>query len=202
MSRQGRRHRLPQHRDYVLIPAPLDFTLPDEKSPLPAIIVTPSSPQCSADFSIAFIAPEPKPTLLQRAATVLSPVHTKLVAPLQTKARLAFVLALFLFIMAAHLFAHRLATRHPHLQFDAGPASISSADIAALAPLEHTHRLGHGHGGGWFDWRALWDESEPVERQDFVVTEEGANVTFDDEGHASRAAEADIELKRAEAAAR
>ncbi|KZV75116.1 hypothetical protein PENSPDRAFT_571905 [Peniophora sp. CONT] len=201
MPDSGRRHRLPQHRDYVLIPAPLDFTPPDEKSPLPAIIVTPSSPQCSADFSIAFVAPEPKPTVLQRAAAVLSPVHTKLVAPLQTKARLAFVLVLFIFIMAAHLFAHRLATRHPHLQFDSAPASISSADIAALAPFDHSHGIGHGHGHGWFDWRGFWDESEAVERE-FVVTEEGENTTSQDEGHASRAAEADIELRRAEAAAR
>ncbi|KAF5357681.1 hypothetical protein D9758_007427 [Tetrapyrgos nigripes] len=41
-----RLHRLPQRLDYTLIPAPLDLSLPlvAEKSPLPAIIVTPSSP--------------------------------------------------------------------------------------------------------------------------------------------------------------
>lgn len=194
---------LPFSLSHALTQPHADFTPPDEKSPLPAIIVTPSSPQCSADFSIAFIAPEPKPTLLQRAATAISPVHAKLVAPLQTKARLAFVLVLFLFIMAAHLFAHRLATRHPHLQFDSAPASISSADIAALAPLEQSHGTGHGHGTGWFDLRGIWDESEPVGRHEFVVTEEGENATSrQDEAHASRAAEADVELRRAEAAAR
>jgi len=38
-----------------------DLTLPlvDEKSPLPAIIVTPSSPRSVTDFSIAFLAPRP-----------------------------------------------------------------------------------------------------------------------------------------------
>ncbi|KAI0031689.1 hypothetical protein K488DRAFT_13523, partial [Vararia minispora EC-137] len=101
--------RLPQHCDYILIPAPSGtyFTPPDEKSPLPAIIVTPSSPSCSADFSIAFLAPPPKPTLLERVISA--------VAPFQTKARTTLVLVLFFFILATHLFAHRFAARHPHL---------------------------------------------------------------------------------------
>jgi hypothetical protein len=205
MSRQGRRHRLPQHHDYVLVPAPQDFASSKEKAALPAVIITPSSPQCSGDFSVAFLAPAPKPSLLQRAASTLSPVQDKVLAPLQTKARLAFVLVLFLFLGAAHLFAHRLAARHPHLQFDATTASISSADVAALAPIEHSH--GHGHGVGLFDWRALWDKGDTVERHEFVVSEEGKtmpalNAELETGEKAIRVAEADAELMRAEAAAR
>jgi len=73
MVRSSRLHRLPQRLDYTLIPAPLDLTLPlvDEKSPLPAIIVTPSSPRSSTDFAIAFLAPESKPSLRQRMASYL-----------------------------------------------------------------------------------------------------------------------------------
>lgn len=43
-----------------------------EKSPLPAIVVTPSSPSSSGDFSIAFLAPAPKPSLFQRLTSSLS----------------------------------------------------------------------------------------------------------------------------------
>ncbi|TFK28624.1 hypothetical protein FA15DRAFT_633554 [Coprinopsis marcescibilis] len=64
-------HRLPRHRqlDYILVPAPLDLSLPDatEKSPLPAIIVTPSSPSSIKDFSIAFLAPPKKQGWRERA---------------------------------------------------------------------------------------------------------------------------------------
>jgi len=38
-----------------------------EKSPLPAIIVTPSSPTSKTDFSIAFLAPEAPPPILRSA---------------------------------------------------------------------------------------------------------------------------------------
>ncbi|THU76532.1 hypothetical protein K435DRAFT_704659, partial [Dendrothele bispora CBS 962.96] len=63
-----RLHRLPQRLDYTLIPAPLDLSIPTiaEKSPLPAIIVTPSSPSATHNYSIAFLAPPQKPTLFQR----------------------------------------------------------------------------------------------------------------------------------------
>ena len=50
---------------------PPDLSLPDvtEKSPLPAIIVTPSSPSHHAlDYFIAFLAPPPPPTMRERFA--------------------------------------------------------------------------------------------------------------------------------------
>ncbi|KAF8875350.1 hypothetical protein CPB84DRAFT_1966765 [Gymnopilus junonius] len=75
MSYQGPRvHRLPRRTDFKLIPAPLDLSLPlvTEKSPLPAIIVTPSSPSSTRDFSIAFLATPPKPTLRQRILSLTS----------------------------------------------------------------------------------------------------------------------------------
>ncbi|KAL0949037.1 hypothetical protein HGRIS_009131 [Hohenbuehelia grisea] len=69
-----RLHRLPQRLDYTLIPAPLDLSLPmmTEKSPLPAIIVTPSSPSSNRDFSIAFLAPPPKPPMRERITSLFS----------------------------------------------------------------------------------------------------------------------------------
>ncbi|KAK0242259.1 hypothetical protein EDD85DRAFT_810601 [Armillaria nabsnona] len=106
-------HRLPlnQRLDYTLIPAPLDLSLPSltEKSPLPAIIVTPSSPVSTQDFSIAFLAPEPKPSILKR---------------LSLKARTAIIIFLILFILVCHVVTHRLAARRPYLDFhEPQPAS-------------------------------------------------------------------------------
>lgn len=117
-GRAPRIHRLPQRLDYTLIPAPLDLSLPDasEKSPLPAIIVTPSSPSSSHDFSIAFLAPPRSPTLRERISCYLSESKKQ---QLQCKARWTVILTVLLFIMACHVLAHRLAVTRPHLQFEA-----------------------------------------------------------------------------------
>ncbi|KAK0231278.1 hypothetical protein IW262DRAFT_471843 [Armillaria fumosa] len=108
-------HRLPlnERLDYTLIPAPLDLSLPSltEKSPLPAIIVTPSSPVSTHDFSIAFLAPEPKPSFLTRLSSL--------------KARTAIVISLILFILVCHVVTHRLAARRPYLDFREGAGSGS-----------------------------------------------------------------------------
>ncbi|KAF8645802.1 hypothetical protein AX16_007566 [Volvariella volvacea WC 439] len=71
-----RLHRLPQRLDYTLIPAPLDLSLTKmaEKSPLPAIIVTPSSPPPTHNFQIAFLPPPPTPTLKERVSSLSSAV--------------------------------------------------------------------------------------------------------------------------------
>jgi len=179
MSRPGhRRLRLPQHCDYILIPASPDFCPPDEKSPLPAIIVTPSSPSCSADFSIAFVAPPPKPSVFKRVSAA--------VAPLQTKARITLVLILFFFILSTHLFAHRFATRHPLLRFDKESASITAVDALA-PPLAPSH--GHSHRVGWLDWSEFWQSDENIvgERHEFVVTDSSA---LDDSSQARGTVEA------------
>lgn len=106
-----RLHRLPQRLDYTLIPAPLDLSLPlvTEKSHLPAIIVTPSSPSSSRDFSIAFFAPEEKPSIQQRIANYA--------APLKCRGRPIILILFLLFVFICHVVTHRLATRRPHLQF-------------------------------------------------------------------------------------
>ncbi|KAI0301866.1 hypothetical protein B0F90DRAFT_256610 [Multifurca ochricompacta] len=153
-----RRHRLPQHRpDYILIPAPGDVSLSEmsEKSPLPAIIVTPSSPSCSADFSIAFLAPPEKPTICER---LFSPA-----ASLNLKARTIFMLLLLLFIMACHLFTHRLATSHPHLQF----GTIQDIPDQAQSDAHQNHHM------SWFNWQSFWGVQtfDLDGKREFVVAE-------------------------------
>ncbi|TFY80410.1 hypothetical protein EWM64_g3601 [Hericium alpestre] len=155
-----RRHRLPQHRDYVLIPAPLDLSLTEvsEKSPLPAIIVTPSSPSSSGEFSIAFLAPEPKPSIIERVSSFT--------APLQFKARTTFLLLLLFFILACHLLTHRLATLNPHLEFDTMHNMVSGEQATASVSATSF--------SGWLDldWKVLWGLASPDgERREFVVTE-------------------------------
>jgi len=150
-----RLNRLPQRLDYTLIPAPLDVSLPlvDEKSPLPAIIVTPSSPSHEREFCIAFIAAPPKPPLRQRLLSRLPklphlpsflprlPSQIKLPASpfaqefedeqnwtLKTRARSTLIFAILLFIMACHLILHEMVTGHPHLEF----SMASDNDMAVL----------------------------------------------------------------------
>ncbi|KAK7060118.1 hypothetical protein VNI00_000882 [Paramarasmius palmivorus] len=149
MARPGPRlHRLPQRLDYTLIPAPLDLSLPtlSEKSPLPAIIVTPSSPSDDHRFSIAFLAPPPKPTLRERFSSY-SPSF-----PLT--ARTAIILTIMIFIMICHLVAHKMAVdlRRPHLDF-----SVS-------VPVQEQQDLGSWFGIGG---RVGVERSIP----DFVVDE-------------------------------
>ena len=64
-----------------------------------------------------------------------------LAAPLNLKARTTFLLLLLLFIMACHLFTHRLAASHPHLQFGMMPGVAEGAQA--------------NHFGG-FNWKAFW----------------------------------------------
>ncbi|KIM83953.1 hypothetical protein PILCRDRAFT_818983 [Piloderma croceum F 1598] len=157
MSRQGRRiHRLPQRLDYTLIPAPLDFSLPltNEKSLLPAIIVTPSTPtnECARQFYIAF---SPKPTLRERVSNYITPFQT----PFQLRSRTVVILSILLFIVVCHLFTHQFVTHRPHLRFD-------------------NFETGHQYGGdhldmsyrGWFGIKSLWNASATTERS-FMVHE-------------------------------
>jgi hypothetical protein len=59
--------------------------------------------------------------------------------------------------MACHLFMHRLATGHPHLQFGMMPGVTEEA----------THPI------GWLNWQALWGipTSDFDNKREFVVTE-------------------------------
>jgi len=148
-----RRHRLPKHRpDFILVPAPGDVPLSQmgEKSPLPAIVVTPSSPSCSADFSIAFLAPPEKAIAEERSFSFVAPFNLTL------KARTTFLLLLLLFILACHLFTHRLAASRPHLQFG------MMQGVTEEAP---SNRI------SWFDWNAFWgDQISDIDgKREFVV---------------------------------
>jgi len=161
--RVPRIHRLPQRLDYTLIPAPLDLTLPEasEKSPLPAIIVTPSSPSSSHDFSIAFLAPPRKPTVREWISDYLSGSRKQ---QLQCKARWTVILTVLLFIMVCHVLAHRLAIARPHLQFDATVHDGIELDASAAAKPQAIP--------GWFDLQwFLADSAESDEKRDFIVRE-------------------------------
>lgn len=76
-ARAGRPRRLPRHLnlDYTLTPAPPNLSISTlaEKSPLPAIVVTPSSPSNEKRFSIALLAPPKKPSARERVAEYFFP---------------------------------------------------------------------------------------------------------------------------------
>ncbi|KAG7096613.1 hypothetical protein E1B28_004030 [Marasmius oreades] len=154
MARPGapRLHRLPQRLDYTLIPAPLDISLPHmtEKSPLPAIIVTPSSPSAEHRFSIAFLAPPlppSKPSLRERLSSTL----------FSFKTRTALLLLVICFVMICHLVAHKMATHRPHLDLD-----------FAVQDAEATRSV----VGEWFG--SLWGDGDhvPVDnKREYIVME-------------------------------
>jgi len=151
MPRPGPRlHRLPHRLDYTLIPAPLDLSLPlaTEKSPLPAIIVTPSSPSSSHDFSIAFLAPPPKPSIIERISSYAS---TK--APtFPFRARTTVVIFVIILVLVCHVVTHRLAARRPHLEF-----SVQTGEAHIVDPSIN-----------WFNFRSLIGSST-VDAKDGVA---------------------------------
>jgi len=139
MSRPGPRvHRLPHRTDFKLIPAPLDLSLHlvTEKSPLPAIIVTPSSPSSTHDFSIAFLAAPEKPSLRQR----LSVSSAKAFASPSFRLRSIIFLLFVFFILVCHLVTHSLAARQPHLEF--------ASQTVEVHAVEGSFR--------WFDFSSLF----------------------------------------------
>ncbi|KAJ6538941.1 hypothetical protein B0H19DRAFT_1269321 [Mycena capillaripes] len=147
-----RLHRFPHRIDYTLIPAPLDLSLPlkTEKDSLPAIIVTPSSPSSARDFSIAFLAPPPKPSIRERFGSYAPFVSS----PFQRKARTMIILALIFFVLICHVVTHRLSARRPHLEF-----SVQTGD----AHLVDTSF------GTWFIRSILGDDSAPDVKREFIV---------------------------------
>ncbi|KIJ70374.1 hypothetical protein HYDPIDRAFT_143669 [Hydnomerulius pinastri MD-312] len=157
--RAPRIHRLPQRLDYNLVPAPLDLSLPlvTEKSPLPAIIVTPSSPSLDApEYYIAFLTPPPKPSLRERITK--SPLFQ---SQFTFKARTAIIISLLFFILVCHLLAH-LAVHRPHFDF------YKSSDIPTMHSDSHT-----SSNSLWnlvnFDFRSLWGSAVSDERRSFII---------------------------------
>jgi hypothetical protein len=135
--------------------------LATEKSALPAIIVTPSSPTHETDFSIAFLAPPEKPTLLSRVRDALPSTST-----IHLKARTTIILLLLFFIMACHLLTHRLSVNRPHIDFAATDDASSVSDAASSAATVSPHdKL-------WLGLEWLIHFAGPVEgdqKRDFVI---------------------------------
>jgi len=154
-------HRLPQRLDYNLIPAPLDLSLMQvtEKSSLPAIIVTPSSPSVDTpQFYIAFLNPPPKPSLRERISQY-SPFHSTF----PVKARTALLVALLLFILTCHLFVH-LAGHRPHFDFYKSPDHHS---FQADSPVS-----GSSPWSWSFNFRSLFEPSVASEGARNYIVEE------------------------------
>ncbi|KAI9575053.1 hypothetical protein HD554DRAFT_2052183 [Boletus coccyginus] len=158
MSSGARRlHRLPQRLDYDLVPAPLDLSLPraTAKSPLPAIIVTPSSPSLGTpEYYIAFLTPPPKPSVRERI-NQLSPFQGQF----PFKARTTLFISLLLFIMVCHLLAH-LAVHRPHFHLKSSDVATHS-DSFATPPWNLVS----------FDFHSLWNTNATGNRRDYIVEE-------------------------------
>jgi len=154
-----RLHRLPERLDYNLVPAPLDLSLPHamEKSPLPAIIVTPSSPSLDApEYYIAFLTPPPKPSLCERINR-FSPFRGQFLF----KTRTALVVSLLLFIMVCHLLTH-LAAHRPRFHFD-WSSDVSAAHSDSKAP-SHWDLVS-------FDFQPFWDTVVDGDTKDYIMEE-------------------------------
>ncbi|GJE84951.1 hypothetical protein PsYK624_010270 [Phanerochaete sordida] len=165
-----RLNRLPQRLDYTLIPAPLDLSLPlvDEKAALPAIIVTPSSPSGETDFSIAFIAPPPTPSLKERVSSwwstlpKISSLQPRLPSQIQlpstpyktefesapswtlkTRASTTILMAILVFIIGCHLLLHSLASFHPRMDYgtaaeDSIVAAVFTGDVDNISGVHRS----------------------------------------------------------------
>ncbi|KAJ3820864.1 hypothetical protein F5880DRAFT_900158 [Lentinula raphanica] len=173
-------HRLPQRLDYTLIPAPLDLSLPllTEKSPLPAIIVTPSSPSSTHDYSIAFLAPPKEPGFLERLGARLQWTKASVAAntesnraPLGLRAQTArtlLILFLILFVMLTHLVTHRMAqtSRRPYLDFSVQDASTNMGPNTASYLLGELGGIGGEEGipDGMNGMNGSLDELDGVDR--------------------------------------
>jgi COMPASS component SWD1 len=118
-----------------------------EKSPLPAVIITPSSPTSITDFSIAYLPPPTKPSACERLCFVI--------APFQAKARTIILLLLLFSVVLCHVITHRLATRHPQLDFSVHNDARSNHHLSTI-----------------FDWLDIKSLLGVVveEKREFVVT--------------------------------
>lgn len=190
-------------RGSALLPTSLiDLAKPlvDEKSPLPAIIVTPSSPSHDGDFAIAFLMPPPKPTLWQRMADTLPTVprlpsqiqlppspkpEYERVGSCKTRARATILLLLLLFIMVCHVVMHEIAKDRPRMEFSVNmvhseldvPGSHDHPDLPSVS-ADTSPKDTSPAFGGWFDLDALWPPTvgDSKRTPDFIVIEEGTEA--------------------------
>lgn len=184
-----------------------DLSLPlvDEKADLPAIIVTPSSPSSEIDFSIAFLAPPPKPTLYQRviaALPSLPSVHSYLPSQIRlppspfktsfdeetfaasvssvsvsSRVRTVILLGILLFVMASHLVLHRLAISHPHLDLDLIHKNTDRATWAVVANVEAGRDVSEPSAVGRYNSHAVWTHAASANSRGAVDGVAGAPET-------------------------
>ena len=145
-----------------------DFSLltSTEKSPLPAIIVTPSSPVHKQDFSIAFLAPEPKPTFRKRVVTYVNHIADNSGLTPSRSLRTFLILAFIFFVMiTTHLIILRFSAYH-YIRIDPDSRSL------AIDPTSH------GRAGGpqvdvwhWigFEFKKAWSLGGGVAIEDSLV---------------------------------
>lgn len=159
-----------------------DLSLPSitEKSPLPAIIVTPSSPVHTHDFSIAFLAPAPKPTVRERVTSSINNFTDKSWLIQSRPLRTFLILALLFFVMiTTHLITHRFAaypyprfeSEFSHRQLITDPA-VTSRVIQVDANLINVSG-GEFKAGIWdwigFGFRKAWSAGGGVVVEDYVA---------------------------------
>lgn len=126
----------------------LSLSQATEKSSLPAIIVTPSSPSSSRDFSIAFLADPPKPSLLERVAT-----WKHYGGPLPLRIRSILIILFILFGLIFHLAADRFAAQRPYLEL-----GTKTGDDGRI-PM------------GWIDFRSLLDDNAALTHPEIIFNE-------------------------------
>ncbi|KAG6849940.1 hypothetical protein H0H93_003312, partial [Arthromyces matolae] len=128
----------------------LSLPLATEKASLPAIIVTPSSPTSTHDFSIAFLAPPAKQTFFGRVSSFVP--KNSLSFPV--RARTSIIIVLIFVVMVCHVVTQSLAFRRPHLEFSVqtGEARIVDTSI------------------NWFDFRSFLGNDTPIppESEDLI----------------------------------
>jgi COMPASS component SWD1 len=122
-----------------------------EKSPLPAIIVTPSSPSSSCDFSIAFLAAPPKLSLLERIAS-----WKHYGGSLPFRLRYILIVLFITFALICHLAADSLALRRPYLELNTQNGND------ALVPDSPVR---------WIDFSSFFGDTPALLHPDFIINE-------------------------------
>jgi len=139
------------------------------------------------DFSIAFLAPAPKPSFCQRVSSMFYkslpslpsspptlPITQKssslsLSAP--SKARTIVIMFLLVMVMGCHVVTHRMATQRPRMDFENPGLGLGEHSIAEFGNVQVTGDQAPGTRflEGWLD---LWEFDEDEQsHNDFVVSE-------------------------------
>lgn len=134
---------------------------------MPAIIVTPSSPVHKQDFSIAFLAPAPRPTFRKRAVTYVNHIADNFGLTQSRSLRTFLVLAFIFFIMViTHLIIIRFSAYH-YIRIDPDSRSLASD------PITHVRAGGEPQVDVWhwigFEFKKAWSLGGGVAVEDSLV---------------------------------